>query len=92
MPRVQPLTPLMEGPYLNSESEDDQWKKKKKKKEMSWVTFRALVGIRKDKNLLPMRLNLKLMLGVLACPLAPIPLPLQPSYYHFSIKDSPTVC
>lgn len=94
MPRVQPLTPLMEGPYLNSESEDDQWKKKKKKKnkkkEMSWVTFRSLVGIRKDKDLLPMRLNLKLMLGVLACPLAPIPLPLQPSYYHFSIKDSPT--
>ncbi|KAJ0966228.1 hypothetical protein J5N97_027366 [Dioscorea zingiberensis] len=91
MLRVQPLTPLMEGPYLNSESEDEQLKKRKKKKERSWnTTIRAWVGMRKEKDLLPMRMNLKLMLGVLACPLAPIPLPLEPSDHHFSIKNSPT--
>ncbi|XP_008795785.2 uncharacterized protein LOC103711428 [Phoenix dactylifera] len=91
---VQPLTPLMESP-------DPEAQGKKAKKEGSWEVIRTWVRMQMEKgvsgNHLPIpfhgnsaskKMDLKLILGILGCPLAPIPLTAEPSHY-LSIKDTP---
>ncbi|CAA0818064.1 Protein of unknown function (DUF620 [Striga hermonthica] len=83
----QPLTPLMEGPDLEVEDVDDG-----AKKESSWEAIREWFGLHKNATSSfssgYQRQDLRLLLGVLACPLAPIPIPSNPTF-HLHIKDIP---
>ena len=94
----QPLTPLMEGP-------DPEIQEEGGKKESSWEAirewFRAQKGLPEGSNLssngstLPAkRQDLRLLLGVLGCPLAPIPQASDPAVDNHPmphIKDIPFV-
>lgn len=97
----QPLTPLMEGP-------DPEMQEEGGKKESSWEAirewFRAQKGLPQGSSLstnsayangtVPAkRQDLRLMLGVLGCPLAPIPQANDPVEHHPMphIKDIPFV-
>ncbi|GER47655.1 hypothetical protein STAS_24767 [Striga asiatica] len=83
----QPLTPLMEGPDLEMEDVDDG-----AKKESSWEAIREWFGLHKNApssfSSAYQRQDLRLLLGVLACPLAPIPIPTNPTF-NLHIKDIP---
>ncbi|MQM13343.1 hypothetical protein Taro_046268 [Colocasia esculenta] len=95
---VQPLTPLMEGPDVEVHSEGG-------KKESSWDAIRSWVrthmerGVSSPSGHLPVflnggssskRMDLRLTLGVLGCPLAPISLPIEPFLQRaLSFKDDP---
>ncbi|XVE74248.1 hypothetical protein DITRI_Ditri12bG0001700 [Diplodiscus trichospermus] len=91
---TQTLTPLMEGP-------DPEMQEEGNKKESSWDVirewFRTQKGISatynfsttSNGNINPAkRQDLRLLLGVLGCPLAPIPLVNQP-IHHIRVKDIP---
>lgn len=97
----QPLTPLMEGP-------DPEMQEEGGKKESSWEAirewFRAQKGLPQGSNLstsaygsngstIPAkRQDLRLLLGVLGCPLAPIPQASEPVDHPMPhIKDIPFV-
>lgn len=97
----QPLTPLMEGP-------DPEMQEEGGKKESSWEAirewFRAQKGLPQGSSLSTnsayangtapaKRQDLRLMLGVLGCPLAPIPQANDPVDHHpmLHIKDIPFV-
>lgn len=82
----QPLTPLMEGPDLGMQQE------RRKKESSSWEAIREWFGVQRCASMATTpnhnqhydhdsttasRQDLRLLLGVLACPLAPIPLPLK---------------
>lgn len=81
----QPLTPLMEGPDLGMEDEDGN------KKESSWEIIREWFRLQRNANaggdssssmynIPPAKhQDLRLLLGVLGCPLAPIPIPISDS-------------
>ncbi|XP_042068192.1 uncharacterized protein LOC121811404 [Salvia splendens] len=92
----QPLTPLMEGPDFGMEDHEGN------KKESSWEIIREWFRIQRNVDSLsssPMSLygshippaqrqDLRLLLGVLGCPLAPIPISNNPdSTLH--IRDIP---
>lgn len=94
----QPLTPLMEGPDFGMEDHEGN------KKESSWEIIREWFRIQRNADSLsssPMSLygphmppaqhqDLRLLLGVLGCPLAPIPISNNPvSTLH--IRDIPLV-
>lgn len=92
----QPLTPLMEGPDFGMEDQEGY------KKESSWELIREWFRIQRNvpggtamslygPNVTPAkRQDLRLLLGVLGCPLAPIPISNKPiSRLH--IKDIPLV-
>ncbi|GAV64900.1 DUF620 domain-containing protein [Cephalotus follicularis] len=90
---VQALTPLIEGPDPEMQDEGN-------KKESSWEIIREWFRTQKGfhGNNLPTSLygstipakmqDLRLLLGVLGCPLAPIPLVNNP-IHHIHIKDIP---
>ncbi|KAJ4841250.1 hypothetical protein Tsubulata_025930 [Turnera subulata] len=89
---TQPLTPLMEGP-------DPEMQEEGNKKESSWEIIREWFRLQKgfSGNNFPISLygsdpakkqDLRLLLGVLGCPLAPIPLVTNP-IHHMHFKDSP---
>ncbi|CAL9168182.1 unnamed protein product [Musa hybrid cultivar] len=92
---AQPLTPLVEGPDL------DDAHGERAKKEKYWDAIGTWLRLHKDKGMsgshfsIPVHgsgaskwTDLKLILSVLGCPLAPLPLTTEPSH-HFSFKDSP---
>lgn len=94
---VHPLTPLMESPDPEAQGE-------KTKKERSWEVIRTWVRMQKEKGVswshLPIpflgnstskNMDLKLILGILGCPLAPIPSSSSEPSFNFSIKDTPIV-
>ncbi|XP_010260760.1 PREDICTED: uncharacterized protein LOC104599764 [Nelumbo nucifera] len=87
----QPLTPLMEGPDLEAQGGG--------KKESSWEVIRNWVRLQRSfsRSNFPVsfygsgpakRQDLRLLLGVLGCPLAPVPL-FNDSIYHLPMKDIP---
>ncbi|XVF77782.1 hypothetical protein PTKIN_Ptkin14bG0074200 [Pterospermum kingtungense] len=90
---TQTLTPLMEGP-------DPEMQEEGIKKESSWEVirewFRAQKGLSSTTsfsmslygNIPAKRQDLRLLLGVLGCPLAPIPLVNHP-IHHIRVKDIP---
>ncbi|KAG6532714.1 uncharacterized protein LOC121971040 isoform X1 [Zingiber officinale] len=86
---VQPLGPLMEG--LDPEAHGER------SKERYWEMFRAWLRVQVDKGMsgshfsIPSKkTDLRLVMGVLGCPLTPIPLlPADQPSRHFSIKDTP---
>ena len=93
----QPLTPLIEWP-------DPELQEEGSKKESSWEVIREWFRATKsspgpnfsgslDGNIPARRQDLRLLLGVLGCPLAPIPLvinePIDP--LHVKEKDMPMV-
>ncbi|CAA6671886.1 unnamed protein product [Spirodela intermedia] len=93
---VQQLTPLMEGPDPEEQGECG-------KKESSWDSIRAWVRTHKDRSgTAPFsgrfpascstssskKVDLQLTLGVLGCPLAPIPLPEEPVHRHLSLEGT----
>lgn len=94
--QLVPLTPLMEGP-------DPEMQEEGNKKESSWEVirewFRAQKGLQGSSNLTvssygcnipPKRQDLRLLLGVLGCPLAPIPQVNDPNIDHLlHLKDIP---
>lgn len=96
--QLVPLTPLNEGPDPETQEEGN-------KKESSWEVirewFRAQKGIQGSSNLsvssygcnIPAkRQDLRLLLGVLGCPLAPIPQVNDPNIDHLlHLKDIPFV-
>ncbi|KAJ7982098.1 Protein of unknown function (DUF620) [Quillaja saponaria] len=88
----QPLTPLMEGP-------DPEMQEEGSKKESSWEFIREWFKTQKVSpgnnfsnslygNVQAKRQDLRLLLGVLGCPLAPIPLVHDP-IDNIHIKDIP---
>uniref|UniRef100_A0A2N9FFQ3 Uncharacterized protein n=1 Tax=Fagus sylvatica TaxID=28930 RepID=A0A2N9FFQ3_FAGSY len=88
----QPLTPLMEWP-------DPELQEEGNKKESSWEVIREWFRATKcspgsnfssplDGTIQPKRQDLRLLLGVLGCPLAPIPLVNDP-IDRLHIKDIP---
>ena len=90
----QPLTPLMEWP-------DPELQEEGNKKESSWEVIREWFRATKcspgsnfssplDGTIQPKRQDLRLLLGVLGCPLAPIPLVNDP-IDRLHIKDIPMV-
>ncbi|WOL04954.1 hypothetical protein Cni_G13677 [Canna indica] len=92
---VQPLGPLMEGPYPEANGE-------RGKKERYWEVIRTWLRLQMDKGMsgshsfhggsiskTTTTTDLRLILGVLGCPLAPIPLTSDQPTQHLSIKDSP---
>lgn len=93
----QPLTPLMEGP-------DPEMQDEGPKKESSWDAIRDWFRAQKVSpaastlssshsfygTIQAKIQDLRLLLGVLGCPLAPIPLP-HPPPHTLLIKDSPFV-
>ncbi|KAE8691831.1 ribosomal RNA large subunit methyltransferase I-like [Hibiscus syriacus] len=95
---TQTLTPLMEGP-VDPEMQDEG-----NKKESSWEAIREWFRTQKGLSLsatnnnfsmsnysnvpAAKRQDLRLLLGVLGCPLAPIPLPNHPTH-HSRLKDIP---
>ncbi|XP_034678126.1 uncharacterized protein LOC117908585 [Vitis riparia] len=94
---TQPLTPLMEGP-------DPEMQEEGTKKESSWEVIREWFRLQKGGGLgvhgsssfslslygnIPAKTqDLRLLLGVLGCPLAPIPLATDPLHL-LHIKDIP---
>ncbi|EOY14307.1 C-type mannose receptor 2 [Theobroma cacao] len=91
---TQTLTPLMEGP-------DPEMQEEGNKKESSWEVIREWFRTQKGlsasnfsmslygSNSIPAkRQDLRLLLGVLGCPLAPIPLVNHP-IHHIRVKDIP---
>ncbi|XWS27635.1 hypothetical protein CRYUN_Cryun26dG0134600 [Craigia yunnanensis] len=90
---TQTLTPLVEGP-------DPEMQEEGNKKESSWEVirewFRTQKGLSTTNfsmsnlygNSPAKRKDLRLLLGVLGCPLAPIPLVNHP-IHHFRVKDIP---
>ncbi|KAJ9168606.1 hypothetical protein P3X46_020106 [Hevea brasiliensis] len=92
---TQPLTPLMEGPDPDMQEEGN-------KKESSWEIIREWFRMQKgfsvnhfSSSVTPYgsipankKQDLRLLLGVLGCPLAPIPLVSDP-IHHLHIKDIP---
>jgi hypothetical protein len=94
----QPLTPLMEGP-------DPEMQEEGGKKESSWEAIREWFKAQKispSGNISSQSFygtihaktqDLRLLLGVLGCPLAPIPSDHDPalSIHHNHIKDTPFV-
>lgn len=97
MSSVQPLGPLLEG--LDPEAHGER------SKERYWEVFRTWLRVQLDKGMsgshfsIPWssggsskRTDLRLVMGVLGCPLAPIPLlPADQPSRHISMKDSPIV-
>ncbi|KAL2495705.1 hypothetical protein Fot_39462 [Forsythia ovata] len=95
---VQPLTPLMEGPDFSMQNQEGS------KKESSWEVIREWFRVQKSvpgtgsnnfsmsvygNNInLAKRQDLRLLLGVLGCPLAPIPISNNPISY-LQIKNIP---
>lgn len=90
----QPLTPLMEWP-------DNETQEEGNKKESHWEVIREWFRTPKtspangfsgslDGNIQAKRQDLKLLLGVLGCPLAPIPLVNDP-IDRLHMKDIPMV-
>lgn len=90
----QPLTPLMEWP-------DPEMQEEGNKKESSWEVIREWFRATKnspgasfsspfDGAIQPKKQDLRLLLGVLGCPLAPIPLVNDP-IDRLHIKDIPMV-
>ncbi|XP_050226466.1 uncharacterized protein LOC126676330 [Mercurialis annua] len=86
---TQTLTPLMEGPDPDPETQDQVHKK-----ETSWELIREWFRLHKgDGTILSnsKRQDLRLLLGVLACPLAPIPLlPRSNIHHNFHIQENST--
>ena len=91
---TQTLTPLMEGP-------DPEMQEEGNKKESSWEVirewFRTQKGLSATNfsmslygNIPARRQDLRLLLGVLGCPLAPIPLVNHP-IHQLRVKDIPIV-
>ena len=92
---TQTLSPLIEGP-------DPELQEEGNKKESSWEVirewFRTQKGLSTTNfsmsnlygNSPAKRQDLRLLLGVLGCPLAPIPLVNHP-LHHFRVKDIPIV-
>lgn len=96
----QPLTPLMEGPDLGMEDNEGN------KKESSWEIIREWFRIQRNvpggnsfsssislygPNIPPAQhQDLRLLLGVLGCPLAPIPIS-NNSVPSLHIRDIPLV-
>ncbi|KAL8469341.1 hypothetical protein ACS0TY_032245 [Phlomoides rotata] len=94
----QPLTPLMEGPDFGMEDHEGS------KKESSWEVIREWFKIQRTvpvgnnfsssmslygPNMSPAKMpDLKLLLGVLGCPLAPIPISNNP-IFSLHIRDIP---
>ncbi|KAL3627139.1 hypothetical protein CASFOL_028502 [Castilleja foliolosa] len=94
----QPLTPLMEGPDFEIDDHEVN------KKESSWESIREWFKVHRNipgtsfnssmssnygPNISPAkRHDLRLLLGVLGCPLAPIPIPNKPTF-HLHIRDIP---
>lgn len=93
---AQPLTPLMEGP-------DPELQEEGGKKERSWELirewFRVQKGIQGSSNMtsssgscnMTSSSELRLLLGVLGCPLAPIPIANDPMDQLLHLKDIPLV-
>ncbi|XP_022972707.1 uncharacterized protein LOC111471226 [Cucurbita maxima] len=97
----QPLTPLMEGPAPQFQDQEPN----KKDSVSNWEFFRDWFKIQRNLPSLPSStsftnssnnvpnskysMDLKLLLGVLACPLAPIPLHSAP-HPHFPRDDADT--
>lgn len=96
----QPLTPLMEGPDLGMEDHDGN------KKESSWELIRDWFRMHRTvpplaadaaaslygPNVSPAKVHdFRLLLGVLGCPLAPIPTNATPVSNNLHIKDIPLV-
>ncbi|CAL9178160.1 unnamed protein product [Musa hybrid cultivar] len=92
---VQPLGPLMEGPDPEALGEGA-------KKERYWEVIRTWLRLHMDKAMsgahsstpfharsASKRTDLRLILGVLGCPLAPIPVTIDAPTHIFCIKDSP---
>ncbi|CAI9784020.1 unnamed protein product [Fraxinus pennsylvanica] len=93
---VQPLTPLMEGPDFNMQDQEGS------KKESSWEAIREWFRVQKSvpgsnnfsmsdygNNInLAKKHDLRLLLSVLGCPLAPIPISNNP-ISHLHIKNIP---
>ncbi|CAA2986163.1 uncharacterized protein LOC111395872 [Olea europaea var. sylvestris] len=93
---VQPLTPLMEGPDFSMQNQEAS------KKESSWEVIREWFRVQKSvpgsnnysmsvygNNIsLAKRQDLRLLLGVLGCPLAPIPISNNP-IFNLHIKNIP---
>ncbi|KAF5733549.1 hypothetical protein HS088_TW17G01095 [Tripterygium wilfordii] len=92
---TQTLTPLIEGPDPDMQEEGN-------KRESSWEIirewFRVQKGLSNNNNLSASsfigsiqakRQDLRLLLGVLGCPLAPIPLVTNDPIHHLHIKDIP---
>ena len=94
---VQPLTPLMEGP--DPESQGERAKKKSWELIRTWVRpqcnssgshFPMPFHLNRSSSL--KRLDSRLVLGVLGCPLAPVPRPSGQLNHHFAVlKDTPIV-
>lgn len=93
---TQTLTPLLEGP-------DPEMQEEGNKKESSWEVIREWFRIQKGisgtsnlsmslygSNIPTKRQDLRLLLGVLGCPLAPIPLVNDP-ILRIHVKDIPIV-
>ncbi|PIN02106.1 hypothetical protein CDL12_25382 [Handroanthus impetiginosus] len=89
----QPLTPLMEGPDFGMEDHEGN------KKESSWEIIREWFRLQRSVSDTSFsssmslygpakRQDLRLLLGVLGCPLAPIPISNKPSF-RLHIKDIP---
>lgn len=91
----QPLTPLMEGP-------DPEMQEEGGKKDSSWEAIREWFRTQKLSpsgnfsnsfygTIQAKTQDLRLILGVLGCPLAPIPLAHDPTHTINRIKDVPIV-
>ncbi|ONK74861.1 uncharacterized protein A4U43_C03F10880 [Asparagus officinalis] len=85
---VQPLTPLMEGPDPGAQGES------RAKKEKSWEVIRTWVRSQSGSHLHSLKgLDLRLVLGVLGSPLAPVPWPSDQPTHPFTLgntlNDSP---
>lgn len=91
---MPPLTPLMEGLDLEMQDEGS-------KKESSWEIIREWFRMQKSLHgssfsdsvygsIPSRRQDLRLLLGVLGCPLAPIPLA-NLQIHHLRVKDIPFV-
>lgn len=82
MQQQQQLTPLAEDPDPESHSD-------KARKETSWDVVKTWFRAHTDKGA---ERNLRLVLGVLGCPLAPIPLTTEKDDHNIiSIKTTPIV-
>lgn len=84
---VQPLMPLMEDP--DPEEHDAQGAKKERR----WQLIKAWLRLPIDRGISGnhLSMDLRLVLGILGCPLAPMPVATSHPSLHFSIKDSPIV-
>ncbi|KAK1325515.1 hypothetical protein QJS10_CPA01g00617 [Acorus calamus] len=82
-----PLAPLMEGP--DPEAQGGEGKRGRSWDLIrSWVAHGGVNSFGLNASRASKRLDLKLMIGVLGCPLAPVPLEKDP-VHHLSIKGIP---